>query len=299
MFCLLISQQSASLQDRLEVLKNIPDLTWTPEIPKFLMNKSQAQVDKHFTPKPLNRKESKMVQFNEKEHLFQVVSVEFDWSVQVPECADHVEPMDECTAIEIFASVNMLSDIRCIHGKDEQRVQYSPQLIINCFSQGKGCDMNELDYGMEHLEAPYGTVPSSCVSYTSGSTGKLSKCQTKCDDGSSLPKRTTINAFSGVSAQNWSYEFENMAQRATMSGPIQFSFTAYDDLQFYSSGVYTHQFGNVIGEFRGEVMGWGTDGNVKFWKLKMPFGAEWGEGGYIRIAQEDLNSKYWSFDVEM
>lgn len=114
-----------------------------------------------------------------------------------------------------------------------------------------------------------------------------------------MPTRTTIHSYAAVSWDDgeWTALQENLVQAATMDGPIQVSFLAYDDLQFYSTGVYMHRFGNLIGEFSGEVMGWGAENGVKFWKLKMPFGSEWGENGYLRIAQAELENKYWSFTM--
>ncbi|CAL6003037.1 Cathepsin_B [Hexamita inflata] len=64
---------------------------------------------------------------------------------------------------------------------------------------------------------------------------------------------------------------------------------------FFNAGVYQHQYGDYLEDFRGEVMGWGTENGIKFWKLKMSFGEEWGENGYLRIAQSDIMAKFWEF----
>ncbi|CAL5979117.1 Papain-like_cysteine peptidase superfamily [Hexamita inflata] len=69
--------------------------------------------------------------------------------------------MDQhCVATELFASINMLSYLRCIYAYDEERVQYSHQYHPNCFIQGIGCERNNKNsLSFEHLEALYGTVP--------------------------------------------------------------------------------------------------------------------------------------------
>ncbi|CAL6038744.1 Cathepsin_B [Hexamita inflata] len=298
MFCVLLSQQSSFLQDSLEVLKNIPDLTWTPEIPKFLLNKSQEHIDKYFTPKLQSKQMPLQVHRNIPSNITEV-DEEFDWTVENPKCVNYIESMEHCVATELFASINMLSDLRCIYNYDEERVQYSHQYHLNCFSQGIGCERNnKYSFSFEHLEAPYGTVPASCVSYTSGLTGYVGKCPSKCDDGSTLPKRTTIDRGEVVTwgdGITWDEAGENFVKRAVKKGPIQLCFTAYTDVMFFNAGVYQHQYGDYLGDFRGEVMGWGTDNGIKFWKLKMSFGEEWGEKGYLRIAQSDIMAKFWEF----
>ncbi|CAL5976892.1 Cathepsin_B [Hexamita inflata] len=298
MFCLLLSKQTTSLQAHLEVLKNIPDLTWTPEIPKFLQNKSQAQVNMYFTPKQQSRQVPKFTPLNTNVSTPETHqdSVGFDWTVQRPECLNYVEPMEHCVQTELFASINMFSDIRCIKNLDKQRVQYSYQYQLSCYNDGNGCNQqlnDDVDFA-RHLEKPFGAVPASCVSYTSGKTGKVAKCPTKCNDGSNLPSRITMDDLDGMAWADWD-NCEEMVQSMVREGPVQMGFNAYSDLVFYSGGVYTHSFGESLGEFRGEVVGWGTDNGVKFWKMKMSFGEDWGERGFLRIAQTELITRLWYF----
>ncbi|CAL6003011.1 Cathepsin_B [Hexamita inflata] len=294
MFCVILSQQSSFLQDSLEVLKNIPDLTWTPEIPKFLLNKSQQHIDKYFTPKLQSMQMPPQVHRSIPSNITEV-DEEFDWTVKNPKCVNYIESMEHCVATELFASINMLSDLLCLYKYDDERVRYSHQYYLNCYSQGTGCD--NIEFGFAYFEWPYGTVPASCVAYTSGLTGKIGKCPSKCDDGSDLPKFATIQNGEVVTwgKNEWDEEGENFVKRALQYGPIQFSFKAYTDVMFYNAGVYSHQFGDYLGDFRAEVMGWGTDNGIKFWKLKMSFGEEWGENGYLRIAQSDIMAKFWEF----
>ncbi|CAL5987247.1 Cathepsin_B [Hexamita inflata] len=149
------------------------------------------------------------------------------------------------------------------------------------------------------LEEPFGAVPESCVSYTSGKTGKVPKCPTKCDDGSNLPSRVTMDDAPSITwAQRADWDtIEEMVQSMVREGPVQMGFNAYSDLMFYSGGVYSHSFGESLGEFRGEVVGWGTANGVKFWKMKMSYGQEWGERGFLRIAQAELITRLWYFTM--
>ncbi|CAL6075128.1 Cathepsin_B [Hexamita inflata] len=131
--------------------------------------------------------------------------------------------MEHCVATELFATINMLSDIMCLRKYDDERVRYSHQYYLSCYGQGTGCENTE--FGFSYLEAPYGTVPASCVAYTSGLTGEIGKCPCKCDDGSDLPKRTTIIHGEVVTWGNneWDEGGENFVKESgqVKSNPVQ------------------------------------------------------------------------------
>jgi C1A family cysteine protease len=74
-------------------------------------------------------------------------------------------------------------------------------------------------------------------------------------------------------------------------GPLETGFDVYDDFYHYSSGVYHHISGDLVGGHAVKVIGWGTDqiGNqsVSYWLCANSWGVEWGMDGYFKIKQGD------------
>ncbi|CAL6097388.1 Cathepsin_B [Hexamita inflata] len=288
------------LTDRLELLKNIPDLTWVPKIPVILQNMSDGQLDEYFRPKPFQKRYIMQTQEQNTSNNSNYPE-SFDWTVNKPECINFVSQMGVCDASDTFTVFHMLSDQRCIKGLDSERIQYSEQYYMSCNNTEQICD----DYEFGHLDDHgtqlskvldflfvHGSVPSQCVQYLSGLSGKSYKCPTQCDDGSELPRLIRIQQSVTVASSSdyWSKYFDDQLKQAiTVNGPAEIVFKGYEDLVYYSSGIYTHQFGNYLKQYRGEVVGWGNEDGVLFWKLKMPLGEEWGENGFLRIAQTELD----------
>ncbi|KAI6238230.1 hypothetical protein M3Y99_00722300 [Aphelenchoides fujianensis] len=51
----------------------------------------------------------------------------------------------------------------------------------------------------------------------------------------------------------------------------------------YSSGIYQHVTGDLLGGHAVRVIGWGTENGVDFWLVANSWSANWGEGGLFRI----------------
>ena len=66
-------------------------------------------------------------------------------------------------------------------------------------------------------------------------------------------------------------------------GPITTQFKVYTDFQMYESGIYQHGFGKYMGDAVAELVGYGEENGVKFWKAKNFWGRSFGENGYFRI----------------
>ena len=60
---------------------------------------------------------------------------------------------------------------------------------------------------------------------------------------------------------------------------------AYADFEDYVSGVYQPNTTEVIGGHAVRIVGWGTDGGVKYWKVANSWNPFWGEDGYFRIVR--------------
>ncbi|CAL5999946.1 Cathepsin_B [Hexamita inflata] len=298
MFGLIFSTQHVILKHQLELLQNIPGLTWVPQIPLYLLNKTQEEIDIIFTPKIYQAAQYARQASNFDNNINQDLPDSFDWTESKPLCVRNIRDQKSCIASQLFAQTSLLSDLRCIKGVDKKFVQYSEQYQINCYlaMYGYGCSTDSIlvtDISFLHLKYPYGVVPASCVSFQANAQ----KCPTNCDNGSELPPRTVLKSQNTKNwdSNDWGTEIENQVKSATIRGPILMQFSTYTDLMFYSSGVYIHQTGDFTGKTSGEVVGYGVENGIKFWKMKIPFGEEWGENGFLKIAQTELDQQYWEF----
>ena len=90
-----------------------------------------------------------------------------------------------------------------------------------------------------------------------------------------LYKTGAVNTYSGASS----------IQTAIMnSGPVQTTMTVYQDFLTYTSGIYVHTFGGLLGSHSVKILGWGTQGSVVYWICANTWGTSWGMMGYFWIA---------------
>ncbi|CAL6007753.1 Cathepsin_B [Hexamita inflata] len=252
----------------LDMLKNIPDLTWTPGIPEQFRGLSEEHVRRSFIPK--------MGSFiNEKTHLIGAAPASFSWVEEKPECMQ-VRYQDLCGSCWAFSSVGPFSDNRCISGKDATRVTYSEQYMISCDKGSDGCG------GTYYLSAPQtflkktGVPTDKCVSYKSGPTNITGKCPTTCDDKSPLVLYKS-SKFEDVCTN------EESIKVALTQGSVQTSFTVYTDFVYYTKGIYHHKFGAQEGGHAVTLVGYGEEKGVKYWIIRNSWGPSWGEAGYFRM----------------
>merc|ERR1711871_1891759 len=118
--------------------------------------------------------------------------------------------------------------------------------------------------GCPHESSPAG--PKSCDASAAAPHNKVE------DDKYSFSGQTvTASGVSGI-------------QKAIMAGgPMEVAFTVYADFENYASGIYHHVTGGAVGGHAVKVVGWGSEGGVKYWKIANSWNPYWGEKGYFRI----------------
>jgi C1A family cysteine protease len=110
-----------------------------------------------------------------------------------------------------------------------------------------------------------------------------------------------INGFCGSAASGWRRTAQKIGSwgsvplglrelRAALYkyGPLPVAMNVYEDYMYYKSGVYTHASGKYVGGHAVTLIGYDDAG--KYFIVKNSFGANWGEGGFFRIAYSELNS---------
>lgn len=66
-------------------------------------------------------------------------------------------------------------------------------------------------------------------------------------------------------------------------GPVEVDFEVYADFPTYSSGVYQHTAGGLLGGHAVRLLGWGEENDVKYWLLANSWNTDWGDHGYFKI----------------
>ncbi|CAL6032101.1 Cathepsin_B [Hexamita inflata] len=269
-------------EEVVQILDNIPGMTWKAKVHDRMKHKSDLPLNQIFKSKMPQRAKQTT------ERFVPVASKKspdyWDWAAMNPGCSDVVPDIGNCGASPQVAVMNTFSDFRCFQGKDADRIEYSAQYMINCDSDFlcTSCDDDCQNYRVWQFLKDFGTVPESCISYKSGQTGKSSKCPNMCDDGSTIPASVKISEVVDI-CDTKSGLNEEAIKQALINGPVSSQIALYEDLYYYESGIFEHVWGTYKGESSCEIVGYGEENGVKFWKVKNVWGREWGENGYFRI----------------
>lgn len=200
----------------------------------------------------------------------------FDGRVTFGKCIHPVRNQEQCGSCWAFSASEVLSDRFCIatHGKID--VVMSPQTLVSCDSTNMGCQGGYLDAAWEFINEN-GIASDVCEPYTSGA-GVTGTCPKTCSDGSAVKyfKASSYKQVSGVS---------QIQTEIMTNGPVQVAFQVYQDFMSYSSGVYHHVSGSLLGGHAVEAVGWGVENNTPYWLIKNSWSDTWGIQGYFKIVR--------------
>ena len=228
---------------------------------------------------------------------------EYDPRKVFPKCESLKEVRDQanCGSCWAFGAVEAMSDRVCIQsGQTDQRRVSAQNMLTCCSSCGFGCSGGYPAYAWRYWQStglptgglygdkstcqPYFLPP--CDHHVDGSHGACPatvdtpKCVKNCDDGNKADY--TKDLMYGSSAYSVSGE-QNIMQELYQNGPVEASFTVYDDFPTYKSGVYQHVTGSYLGGHAIKMIGWGVENGVKYWLCVNSWNEEWGDKGFFKI----------------
>jgi len=193
----------------------------------------------------------------------------FDSRNQWPSCIHAIRNQEQCGSCWAFGATEALSDRFCI--SKNINVVLSPEDLVSCDDTNDGCQGGQLQAAWEFM-ASQGVVDDSCFPYTAGS-GIAPPCSNMCGSGT----RYYVDA-----STIRTYQDEQSIQMAIMtSGPVEASFSVYQDFMSYSSGVYQHTSGSLLGGHAIKIIGWGNDNGTPYWIIANSWGTSWGLDGYF------------------
>jgi hypothetical protein len=192
-----------------------------------------------------------------------------------------IQDQGRCGSCVAFAAVGTFETQLNIAAQDTSSPwQLSQQYLFAC--GGGGCGFGWMVPAAAKFVVNKGVPDNACMPYTSGSHGDNARCQTACADAPTRAIKAqsyTVPSAGGVNVA--------AVKRALMNGPLMASMTVYDDLMFYTGGVYKHVTGNRAGGHAVSIVGWSDADEA--WVVRNSWGAGWGEQGYFRIAWNDAS----------
>lgn len=211
----------------------------------------------------------------------------------------------DCGSCWAFGAAEVITDRNCIHSADHQQFHVSAGDIAFCcgFSCGNGCDggypSGALGFWTSTGVNSGGQYNSSqgCYPYPIKTCDHHIKpiaprqecaktimpspqCPEKCTNGkdagqwSDVIKGASSYAVQGV---------EQIQQEIFENGPVEGTFTVYEDFLTYKSGVYQHTTGQMLGGHAIKILGWGVEDGTDYWLVANSWNVDWGDKGYFKI----------------
>jgi len=158
-------------------------------------------------------------------------------------------------------------------------VSLSEQELVDCDTRDNGCGGGLMDYGFRYIEENNGLCATTEYPYVSGSTQKRGKCnKSQCDR-----RWDAITNYVDVPRND-----QAALESALCDGPVSIAIEAdQSTFQFYSGGVLTADGCGKQLDHGVLLVGMGYDSQVnsEYWKVKNSWGSHWGEDGYIRMCR--------------
>lgn len=242
-----------------------------------------------------------------------------DLRTKYPNCSSltMIRNQGVCGACWAFSTMTSLSDRYCIanynNGTPEQfffSYENVMECCTNCYpDSGAPCSGGYVNtpftyamstgvvsgeaYGEDTYCKPY--YLNTAIYTASAATGFT--CSKTCSASSvSYAPKTITSSTSGVGVAAMMAELD-------LRGTIVGSFSVYEDFYSYSSGVYYHVTGELLGGHAVRIIGYGTDATsgLDYWLIANSWGTSWGEDGYVLLRrgtnEGDIETNYYNAGV--
>ena len=151
-------------------------------------------------------------------------------------------------------------------------VSLSEQQLVSCDTTDSGCSGGMMDNAFTWIKNNGGVCTESSYPYES-SSGTAPSCTSSCSAA------VTVTGYTDVTEND-----EDALEDAVAQTPVSVAIEADQSVfQLYESGVLTDTSCGTSLDHGVLVVGYGTDSDTKYWKVKNSWGSSWGEEGYIRI----------------
>jgi len=204
----------------------------------------------------------------------------FDARDNWPNCPTikQIRNQQRCGSCWAFGAAETFGDRYCITTGNS--ISFSPQFLVNCYDDNKGCNGGALDLTWLDLMEK-GVVPESCKPYR----GKDEKCTDTCDNHRPMTKYYAKSAYSPYAPYDIEETVRLIQEEIMTNGPVEAGFYVFEDFDSYRSGVYQRRSVVLSGAHAVKIIGWGTDKttHIPYWLIANSWGESWGERGFFRM----------------
>jgi len=229
------------------------------------------------------------------------VPTSYDCRVVFANCTDvlRIRDQSDCGSCWAFGSVEAMSDRNCIFLK--KNLSLSTQDVNSCCTScGGGCEGGYPSAAYSYWLhtgivtdtcSPYSLPP--CSHHLPNATNPppcptqeypTPKCVQTCNDtevwANSLHYGSKAYGLSGAA---------KIQAEVLANGPVTAAFSVYEDFLSYSSGVYQHKTGALLGGHAVKILGWGVDGSTPYWIIANSWNTNWGMNGFFWMIRGDDN----------
>ncbi|XP_020673845.1 cathepsin B-like protease 3 [Dendrobium catenatum] len=216
---------------------------------------------------------------------------EFDARTAWSHCSSIGRILDQghCGSCWAFGAVESLSDRFCIHFGINVSLSVNDLLACCGFMCGDGCDGGYPIFAWKYL-VQNGVVTEECDPYFDQIGCAHPGCEPsyitpRCEKQCKANNQVWVEAkhFS-INAYRINSDPHNIMAEVYQNGPVEVSFTVYEDFAHYKSGVYKHITGDELGGHAVKLIGWGTtEQGEDYWLLANQWNRGWGDDGYFKI----------------
>lgn len=166
-------------------------------------------------------------------------------------------------------------------------IDLDPAYAIACDNDNMDCGAWYLTKTLEFLENK-GLPTRECVA-------GVETCAETCANGEEKKDHSNLHTAIYLATLEDSMDIQIDLLKG---GPILAIIPVHTDLFAYSSGVYTHVAGDLLGYQTVKIVGWGVEEGAKYWIAENTWGSNWGINGAVHIAREDsgISGGAFTFD---
>lgn len=180
-----------------------------------------------------------------------------------------VKNQGSCGSCWAFSTTGSTEGANAIFSK--KLVSLSEQQLVDCGAKegSHGCQGGLMDFGFQYILDNKGICSEADYPYE----GKGGTCRsTSCTNAVEITSFTDVKQASEIDLQ-----------AAVAQQPVSVAVDAASFWwQFYGGGVFKHNCGTSL-DHGVLAVGYGTDKDLKYWKVKNSWAETWGEKGYIRL----------------
>jgi hypothetical protein len=192
----------------------------------------------------------------------------FDWRDNGGDWTTPIRDQGGCGSCWDFSAIGVFESLLEIDlGNPALNPDLSEQYILSCCSSCGSCG-GGWPYKAFDFSVTTGVVTEPCMPYQANDA-------VPCADACGPPTH-----FLG----DWAFIYEDVESIKSAIyyyGPVSACFDVYEDLYYYTGGVYEYVWGYYMGGHAIVIVGW--DDAQQYWICKNSWDTDWGESGWFRI----------------